>query len=256
MAVIEIGGANDLQKIVVINPKGGCGKTTLSTNIASYYALRGTAPTVIDCDPLGYCIRWLEKRPADRPVCYGIEAFSAAPGEPLELPADSRIAIIDLPSVISFDDLHGYTHLADSVLLPVVPSAIDVFSASRFIAELMLNVQLDRHDKKLAIVANRVKSRTRSFEMLKRFLTSLKIPMIATLRDSQVFVQAAAQGIGICDLPDYLVRNDLPQMSAIMQWLERPLSGVSRDHRDDDSVQVPPSAYERDQDSPRTGVQT
>lgn len=219
--MITIAGAGDLKKIVLINPKGGCGKTTLATNLASSYALRGFAPTIIDCDPQGYCVRWLEQRPADRPLCYGIEGYSANPGESIEVPADSGVVILDLPSSIPFEALHAYTHLADSILLPIAPSAIDVFSASRFIAELMLDVRLDRSEQKLAIVANRVRSRTRSFEMLTRFLTSLRIPMIATLRDSQIYVQAAAQGLGICELPHYLVRNDLPQIDAITRWLDR-----------------------------------
>lgn len=219
--MIKIAGADGLKKIVLINPKGGCGKTTLATNLASFYALRGSRPTIIDCDPQGYCVRWLEQRPADRPLCYGIEGYSADPPEPIEVPSDSGVVIVDLPSAIPSEDLHAYTYLADSILLPIAPSAIDVFSASRFIAELMLDVQLDRSEQKLAIVANRVKSRTRSFEMLRKFLTSLRIPMIATLRDSQVYVHAAAQGLGICELPPYLVRNDLPQMNAITRWLDR-----------------------------------
>jgi chromosome partitioning protein len=226
--VIRIAGADDLRKIVVINPKGGCGKTTLATNLASCYAQRGLQPTIIDCDPQGYGIRWLEKRPAERPLCYGIEGHASNAGQALELPADSRVAIIDLPSALPFEELHAATHLADRILLPITPSAIDVFSASRFVAELMLDVQLDRSERKLAIVANRVKARTLSFEMLQRFLTSLHIPIVATLRDSQVYVHAAARGLGICELPSHLVRNDLPQMSAIMRWLDRPRSGSTR----------------------------
>lgn len=226
--MIKIAGADDLKKIVVINPKGGCGKTTLATNLASSYALRGFQPTIIDCDPQGYCIRWLEKRPAERPLCYGIEGHASDPRHPLEIPADSRIVIVDLPSALPVEALHAFTHLADRILLPITPSAIDVFSASRFVAELMLDVQLDRSEQKLAIVANRVKVRTLSFEMLQRFLTSLRIPMIATLRDSQVYVHAAARGLGIAELPASLVRNDLAQMSAIMHWLDRRRSRSSR----------------------------
>jgi chromosome partitioning protein len=226
--VIRIANSHDLHKIVIINPKGGCGKTTLSTNLASYYALRGPPPTIIDCDPQGFCIRWLEKRPADRPTCYGIEGYlpdGTGSDDIFEIPRDSNVAIIDLPAAIQPKDLHAYTYMADSILLPIVPSAIDVFSASRFVAELMLDMQLDRREQKLAIVANRVRSRTRSFEMLKRFLTSLKIPMIATLRDSQVYVHAAEKGLGIAEMPAHLVRHDLPGLTAIVQWLDRPRAG-------------------------------
>ena len=238
--MIRIAGSDDLHKVVLINPKGGCGKTTLATNLASFFALRGSQPTIIDCDPQGYCIRWLEKRPSDRAGCYGIEGYAANAKEPIEVPPDSKLAIIDLPAAIPYADLHAYTHMADSILLPIVPSAIDVYAASRFVAELMLDVQLDRNERKLAIVANRVNSRTRSYEMLKRFLTSLRIPMIATLRDSQVYVHAAASGLGIFELPSHLVKNDLPQFSAITQWLDRPRSRPSAEReRESPAADVP-----------------
>jgi chromosome partitioning protein len=106
-------------------------------------------------------------------------------------------------------------------LIPVLPSDIDIFSASRFIAELLLDVALDRRDRKLAIVANRVRQNTRSWQMLRRFLSSLKIPMIAALRDTQNYVQAAAQGIGIFELPAYQAKKDIEPMNAIVNWLDQ-----------------------------------
>ena len=254
--MIRIAGADDLKKIVVINPKGGCGKTTLATNLAGAYALRESPPTLIDCDPQGFCIRWLEQRPAERPVCYGIDANTIDDAQPIELPSDSKVVIIDLPAGTPVEDFHSWTHLADRVLLPVVPSAIDVFSASRFIAELMLDAQLDRSQQKLAIVANRVNSRTKSFEMLKRFLASLQIPLVATLRDSQVFVQAAASGLGICELPSYLVKNDLPQMNAIIRWLDKPRTRVARDTQLGSLGSRLRDEAERDRETQREGVQT
>ncbi len=223
----NITGADDLHKIVVLNPKGGCGKTTLATNLASCYALRGPPPTLLDCDPLGFSMRWLEKRPADRPAIYGIEAYgdvdAAVPLDPRVRP-DSSTVIFDLPAATSHERVHAYTHIADSILIPIMPSEIDVSFATRFIAELLLDVQLDRRDRKLAIVANRIRSNTKSYQMLTRFLASLKIPMIAVLRDSQNFVHAAAQGIGICEMPAHRIKNDIVEMNAIVTWLDRWLS--------------------------------
>ena len=129
--------------------------------------------------------------------------------------------IVDLPAGIPHDRLHAYTYAADSVLLPIMPSEIDIHSATRFIAELLLDAQLDRREQKLAIVANRVRSNTKSYQMLMRFLGSLKIPLIASLRDSQSFVQAAALGIGVCELAPHKVEIELAQLSAIVSWLER-----------------------------------
>ena len=187
--MISIAGADNLHKIVVLNPKGGCGKTTLATNLASFYALRGPPPTLVDCDPQGFCLRWLDKRSPQRPAIHGIDGHSEAPDAglwELAIPPDSSAVIIDLPAAIPHQRLHHYTYLADSVLLPVMPSPIDIFAATRFIAELLLDVQLDRREQKLAIVANRVRSRTKSYRMLMRFLSSLKIPVLATLRDRRL----------------------------------------------------------------------
>ena len=221
--MIKVAGADNLHKIVVINPKGGCGKTTVATNLASYYALRGPPPTLLDFDPQGFCLRWLDKRPKDRPAIHGMQAVVGDSMQPLlpKVPADSSVVIMDLPAGIPDTQLHNYTYMADSVLLPIMPSEIDVFSATRFIAELLLDMQLDRREQKLAIVANRVRSNTRSYQALLRFLTSLKIPMIAALRDSQNFVQSSALGIGICEMPAYRIKDDLASMNSIVAWLDR-----------------------------------
>ncbi len=215
----------NLHKIIVLNTKGGCGKTTLATNLASFYALRGPPPTILDYDPHGFAMRWLDKRPADRPLIRGIAAYEQsvhAPGRAdLQVEPDTRVVISDLPASIDLNDLYHHTHDADSILIPVLPSEIDIFSASRFIAELMLDVALDRRDRKLAIVANRVRQNTRSWQRLTRFLTSLNIPMIAVLRDTQNYVQAAAQGIGIFEMPAYKVKKDIEPMNTIVNWLNQ-----------------------------------
>jgi chromosome partitioning protein len=221
--VISITGADNLHKIVILNPKGGCGKTTLATNLASYFAQRGPPPTLIDCDPQGFSLGWLDKRPAERPPILGLrgygDRFELTDLLRIEVDPRSTIAIIDLPAAIPYGRLHAYTHLADSLLLPIQPSDVDVYSATRFIATLLLDVQLDRSERRLAIVANRVRSTTKSYRMLLRFLTSLKIPLIATLKDSQGYVQAAAQGIGICETPAYRLQEDLGQLQTIAAWL-------------------------------------
>jgi chromosome partitioning protein len=222
--MIRAPSRENLHKIIVLNTKGGCGKTTLATNLASYYALRGPPPTLLDYDPHGFAMRWLDKRPADRPLIRGIAAYEQldqGPGQTgLQVHPDTRVVISDLPASIALNDLYLHTHGADSILIPVLPSEIDIFSASRFIAELMLDVALDRRDRKLAIVANRVRQNTRSWHRLMRFLTSLNIPMIAALRDTQSYVQAAAQGIGIFEMPAYKVAKDIEPMSAITHWLD------------------------------------
>jgi chromosome partitioning protein len=209
-----------------LNPKGGSGKTSLATTIAAALAARGEPPTLVDCDPQGYSLRWLEKRPPSRPPIRGVAGYGeAAAGGSLRqiVSADSPVVIVVLPGAIAHGDLHDFTYFADRVLLPVVPSAIDVFAASRLIAELLLDAQLDRRDGKLAIVGNRVRSTTRSYQQLRSFLASLRIPMIATLRDTQNFVHAAALGLGITELPASAVGEEIEQVGRILSWVDRPV---------------------------------
>jgi chromosome partitioning protein len=215
----------NLHKIVVLNPKGGCGKTTLATNIAAYYATRGPAPTLVDFDSQGFSMRWLHKRPDSRPRIYGANAFQQAmqgrQAVHLQTRPDTEKLIIDLPAALSPEELQDVTYDAGSILIPVLPSNIDVSCASQFIANLLLVAQIDRRGRQLAVVANRVRQNTKSYRMLMRFLTSLQIPLIAVLRDSQIYVQAAGQGIGICEMPARMVQKDIPQLTSIINWLDQ-----------------------------------
>jgi chromosome partitioning protein len=210
-------------KIVILNPKGGSGKTTLATNLASCFARRGPPPTLIDCDPGGYSMRWIDKRPATCPPVYGTAHFDDVPAADSHACqfSDSREVIVDLPAALSLDEIFDHVYDASSILIPVVPSEIDIYSAARFIADLLLITQLDRSKRNLAIVANRVRERTRSYRMLRRFLASLQIPVIARLRDSQNYVHAASQGIGVAELPAYRARQDVEQLESVTDWLDR-----------------------------------
>jgi chromosome partitioning protein len=175
----------------------------------------------MDCDPQGFSLRWLDQRPDDRPAIYGVDAYERivrlADSFQLDVPPDTNTVIFDLPGNVGYDKIHALTYSADSVLIPILPSAIDVYSAARFIAELLLVTQRRRQ---LAVVANRTRQNTKSFQMLTRFLTSLRIPLIAVLRDSQSFVHAAGQGIGICEMPAYKVAKDIEQLKLIIDWLD------------------------------------
>ena len=217
----DIGSPFSQHKIVILNPKGGSGKTTIATNLATVFAARGPAPTLVDCDPGGYSLRWIEKRPSARPTVHGIAAWDQ-PGrdEPAPEPnPDSKEVIVDLPAALTPSEVFDHVYDASSIVLPIVPSEIDIYAAARFIADLLLIVQLDR--RKLVIVSNRVRRNTRSYAMLNRFLTSLDIPVIAHLRDSQNFVQASAFGLGIAELPPSRVREDLAQLDLLVSWLDR-----------------------------------
>lgn len=215
----------DLQKIVILNPKGGCGKTTLATNLASYFALRGPLPTLLDCDPQGFSMCWLERRPLNLAPIHGIAAYrksnTTTQSWHLRVPAETRQVIIDTPAALDNPQIHELIYDADNIIIPVFPSAFDIRYAAKFIADLLLVAQIERGNGKLSIVANRTRANTRSLRQLMRFLNSLRIPVVATLRDSQNYVRAAGSGLGIYDLPYHETFRDIRDLVGVIAWLEK-----------------------------------
>jgi chromosome partitioning protein len=216
---------DNLNKIVILNPKGGCGKSTLVTNIAAGYAHRGPQPAIMDFDPQGSTMAWLKRRPDDAARIHGIAAYKktmqATRSWQLRVPEDTVNLIVDSPAGLSHDDLREVTRDSSSILVPVLPSRMDIHAASQCIADLLLVAKVNRNEGKLAVVANRTRKRTKSFGRLMRFLDSLGIPIIAVLRDSQNFVHAAENGIGMHEMrPPSRVRPDVEQIDKIINWLE------------------------------------
>ena len=214
----------NLNKVVVLNPKGGCGKSTIATNLSACYARRDTAPAIMDYDPQGSTLAWLDRRPDSLPTINGIAAFKksmqATRSWQLRIPNNTENLIVDSPASMNHDALREVTRDATSILVPVLPSHMDIHAASRCIADLLLVAKVDRRDRKLAVIANRTRKNTKSFGKLMRFLDSLGIPIIAVLRDSQTFVQAAEKGVGIVEMQPSRVRQDLAQFEKIMKWLD------------------------------------
>ena len=211
-------------KIVILNPEGGCGKSTLVTNIAACYATRGTSPALMDFDPQGSSMAWLKRRPSSLATIHGIAAFKksmqATRSWQLRVPNDTLNLIVDSPAGLSHDDLRELTRDASSILVPVMPSSMDIDAASRCIADLLIVAKVNRNERKLAVVANRTRKNTRAFGKLMRFLDSLGIPIIAVLRDSQNFVHAAERGIGLHEMHPSRVRVDMEQIDKIVNWLD------------------------------------
>jgi len=213
---------DDLNKIVILNPKGGCGKTTLATNLASYFALRGPPPTLVDTDPRGYSTRWLERRSPDRPRVNGITnsnfAMRGKRTWPFRTPKDAGAVIIDTPAALDQRRISQLTNDADCILIPILPSRFDIDVTTNFIAELLLLTELDCP---IGVVANRTRKNTKSLALLQRILASIETPTIAALRDTQSFVQAADLGLGVYELPHHKVKQEMAQIDLIIDWLDR-----------------------------------
>lgn len=214
-----------MQKIVVLNPKGGSGKTTLATNLAAYYSINGGRVVLMDYDPQGSSARWAAARDTDRPVVELVKAYERTARTTrvwqLQTPPDSTHVIVDTQAGLTRQSLEEISHDADAVIIPVLPSDIDIHAASRCIGDLLLCAKIKPKDGRIGVVANRVKKNTRMYQSLVRFLKTLDIPFVTSLRDAQAYVRAAGSGGSIFELPRYRVKSDLESWQPLINWLAR-----------------------------------
>jgi chromosome partitioning protein len=206
-----------MRHILVMNPKGGCGKSTVATNLASWYASRGQRVALADFDPQRSSMDWIGLRPEDAPEISGVPAFEDG------LRAVSRntdVTIIDAPARSHGREVTELVRRAETILVPVLPSAIDMRAASSFIMELLDVGRVARQQAKIAVIANRIKENTLSFDELDVYLRKLGIPYVATLRDAQNYVRAYGRGLGVFELPHYLAWQDWEHWQPLNDWLE------------------------------------
>jgi chromosome partitioning protein len=212
-----------MQRILILNPKGGSGKTTVATNLASYFATQGDHPLLMDNDPQGSSTRWLRKRTAEQPLIHGVAAFERnvrmTRSFQLRVPPDARHVVVDTPAAVMAQDMPEITKNADAILVPVLPSDIDIHTCSRCIADLLIIAKVRRDENRIGVIANRVKRNTVIYQSLMRFLETLRIPVVATLRDSQNYVRAAEQGVGLHEMKRHLVAQDLEDWDSLLGWL-------------------------------------
>lgn len=215
-----------MQKILVLNSKGGCGKTTVATNLASYFATQDLPTALLDFDPQGSSIRWLNLRPQSKPIIYGVHVASnknntgVTRSFQMRVPPETERMIIDAPAGVTGNELRDLIGYVDTILLPVLPSSIDIHAVTRFIEELLLFGKVRQKGINVGVIANRARKNTLTYKSLERFLKTLKLPFITTLRDTQNYVHAAERGIGIHEMWDKRTDSDKAQWRPLTRWLE------------------------------------
>jgi len=215
-----------MQRIVVLNPKGGSGKTTIAINLASYLASRGHTPVLMDYDPQGSSLRWVNKRKPAQPRIHVIAAFEkdtrTTRAFHLRPPEGTSHVIVDTPAALTAAQLPDMVRDAAKIIVPVLPSDIDIHTCSRCIRDLLLVAKIRREDDRIGVIANRVRRNTLTYQALIRFLHTLGIPIVATLRDSQNYVRAAELGVGVHEMKAYVAQDDTEQWAPLVEWLARP----------------------------------
>ena len=204
--------------IVVANPKGGVGKSTLSTNLAGLYASRGEWVALADLDRQQSSRSWLELRPQTLPA---IEFWATNSDRLAKPPKGLEHAIIDTPAGIHGKLLDVALELADKVIVPLQPSLFDILATQEFLERLAHEKAIKKGRIEIAIVGMRVDARTRSAEQLQRFVEGLNLPVLGFLRDTQNYVQLAAHGLTVWDVARSRVDKDLEQWKPLVAWLDQ-----------------------------------
>lgn len=205
-----------MRSILVVNPKGGCGKTTIATNLASYYALWGVETALIDFDPQKCTSEWVAARPENVEKIHSASGLSGWPS----LPRGVRRAVFDAPARTNLHRVVDLIHHADVVIIPVLPSAIDIRAAAHFIGDLFMEARLRQSKRLVGVVANRVRENTIVYHQLERFLRGIDIPFVTSLRDTQNYIRAAERGVGIFEMAPSAVQQDLKQWRPLINWIE------------------------------------
>ena len=206
-----------MHTIILMNSKGGCGKTTLATNIAAWYADEGARVCLADYDPQRSSLDWLLAR-GDYQGIPEIRAIDAV-NHPLRPPKGTDILVIDAPAGTHGGEIGKLLKRVDTLLMPVLPSLIDMRACSHFLKELMASGRAARGQIRTGIIANRVRENTRVFQQLDQYLGDLKIPILTHLRESQNYIRSAETGLGIFELAPSLVWQDVSQWDRVFDWL-------------------------------------
>jgi len=214
-----------MRKIVIVNSKGGSGKTTIAVNLAAALAVHGETPAILDLDPQGSAIRWLKQRADDKAPIAGIAGYrnhgKATRTFQLTPPKDCTALIVDTPAGLDRHGLEAATRGADAILMPVMSSDIDIHAATHCIGDLLLGSRGAQNQKRIGIIANRLKTNSRGSQRLQGFLHNFDIPSIASLRDSVNYTRGAETGVGIHELPSWQTRKDIDAWNSILNWIQK-----------------------------------
>jgi len=214
------------RRILIVNGKGGCGKTTIATNLAVAYACQGTNVALLDNDPQASSTHWSSLRRSDlpqvtivakheRPNMYQTQSYHH------RLPPETEVVVIDGHSNARGRDLETLLRQTDVILVPMLPSSIDMRAGGRFIADVLTHRIYRAAPRPVGVIANRVQPNTQTHEKLMHFLECLDVPVVAQFRDSPVYTDAAETGTGVVDMRDIrAARKETAQWKQLIRWLD------------------------------------
>ena len=203
-----------MKTIMVINSKGGSGKTTIATNIAAYYANKGHEVTLVDLDPQASSLNWLSRRPSSKPKIKGTASFT----KPLNK-RKNIIVVYDVPAAIHGNRLEVYIKKAEKIVIPVLPSPIDIAAAKNFTTAIRSMGAVVRKKISIGLVANRCRANTNIFLELDNYLIREKGRYITALRDNINYIKSAEKGLGVFEFAASATAQDREEWKILISWL-------------------------------------
>ena len=212
-------------RVLVANSKGGCGKTTLTTTLAGYFAHSGRATTLIDCDPQGSSSAWCAQRSEHLPPVHALASndpsYGLSSGWVLRIPAKTEVLLIDTPAGLRSHEFAQFARHADALVIPVIPSPIDLRATLVFIDMVRKLDEVRKGRLRVAMIANRLRANTISARQLDTTLERLTEAAMIRVRDSQVYVGLADRGQCVFDNDSKAVLAHREDWTALLNWLER-----------------------------------
>jgi chromosome partitioning protein len=221
------------RRILIINGKGGCGKTTIATNLAVAYANRGLSVALVDNDPQASSSYWSEQREPELPRVDLVRAHQRASMYQTQtyhnrMPADVDRIIVDGHSNARDRDLETLLKQSDVILVPLLPSAIDIRAGGRFITNLLTHRAFRSAPRPVGVIANRVRPNSEMHNKLQHFLGCLDVPSVATFRDSKIYTDAVEAGKGIADMACRTAAKEVPAWDELLDWIDQqPRAGAT-----------------------------
>ena len=205
-----------MKSIMVINSKGGSGKTTIAVNLAAYCAQNGLNTTLVDLDPQGSSTQWLKERPLNKATIKGTTKYN----KPVKKTKNS-VVIFDVPAAVYGSRLDTYIKKANTIIVPVMPSPIDIKAAKDFLNSLRSMGPVIRNKIKVGLVANRARATTNIFLELDNYLVKEKgLKYITAFRDNTNYIKSARSGLGIFEMGESATAQDRAEWKPLIRWLE------------------------------------
>lgn len=199
--------------------KGGVGKTTIATQLAANAALSGLRTVLVDADPQGSATRWCERRAGLASAVLPLDGTRKSWRK--RIPEDAQRLIVDAPAGAMADDLEEVLEIADAVVVPVQPSALDIEASVRFLESLGRHPRVRKGKLRVGLVGNRLKPNTNATQQAMDVLRSWPFPVVAQLRDSQAYVVLTGLGKSLFDYHSAQVRDHQADWQPLLKWLQK-----------------------------------